>query len=269
MINKGPRVKREKVSKCNICQVESKLTWDHVPPQGGIELKPVEQETIFHRLTTDTENKVFTISQNGVKFRTICGQCNNYWLGKKYDPVLNEFALTLGKLLQTTIQLPSVIHIRTRPTAIIRAILGHLLAAKAHIDTVVLDDEIRSFFFDENAPIPKSMHVFYWIYPYTSIVVLRDIAMPAIRGKFDNYGFFNIIKYFPIAYLISDTPSYEGLQELTTFRNLKSNEFAEIPIQLHQVKHPAWPEIIDEQNMIMGGQSIQSSIHATPKRKKD
>jgi hypothetical protein len=244
------------------------MTWDHVPPQGGIALSPVEQELVFDRLTADATNRVFTISQNGVKFRTICGQCNNAWLGKKYDPALNEFALTTGKLLQTTIHLPPIINVRARPTAITRAILGHMVAAKAHIDDTVPDREIRSFFFEEDAPIPDSIHVFYWMYPYTSIVIIRDIAMPAIRGRFGASGTFSILKYFPVAYLVTDIQAYEGLTELTSFRHLKSSEFADIPIPLQKVKHPEWPEMVDDHNMVAGGISLQSSIYATPRRTK-
>ena len=268
MISRYSQVKREKSSLCNICQSQSQMTWDHIPPKGGIILGPVEQETVFERLTTDPKDRVYTISQNGVKFRTICSNCNNFWLGTKYDPALNEFALSTGKILIENNPLPQFIQVRCKPTAIIRAILGHLLAAKAQIDNVVLDNEIRGFFFDENTPNPSSIHVFYWIYPYSSIVILRDIVMPAVRGRFDESGFFNIIKYFPIAYLVTDLQSYEGLMELTVFRDMKTNEYADILIPLNSFKHPQWPEIVDPGNMVVGGTGLQSSILATPKRRK-
>lgn len=246
------------------------MTWDHVPPQGGIKLTPVEQELVFDRLTADAKGRFYSISQNGVKFRTICGKCNNTWLGKKYDPALNEFTVTTGKLLQTTIHLPSIINVRARPTAIARAVLGHMLAAKIHIDDVVPDREIREFFFDEDAPIPDSIHLFYWIYPYTSVVLIRDIAMPAARGRFDgSVGVFSILKYFPVAYLVTDLQSYEGLTELTSFRHLKSSEFADIPIPLQKIHDLAWPEMVDDNNIVAGGISLQSSIYATPRRKKE
>lgn len=245
------------------------MTWDHVPPQGGIELSSVEQELVFDRLTADAKDRAFTISQNGVKFRTICGNCNNFWLGKKYDPALNEFTLNTGKLLHTTIHLPPVINVRAKPTAIIRAILGHLLAAKTNIDDTVTDREVRSFFFDEDAPIPDSIHVFYWIYPYTSVVIIRDIAMLAMRGKFGDAGLFSILKYFPVAFLVTNLQSYEGLTELTSFRHLKSSEFANISIPLQKVKHPTWPETVDDYNIVAGGISLESSVYATPRIKKN
>ena len=92
--------------------------------------------------------------------------------------------------------------------------------------------------------------------------------MPAVRGRFDKFGLFSIIKYFPVAYLVTDLQSYEGLAELTSFRHLKSSEYAEIPIPLRKIENPAWPEMVDDRNFVMAGQSFQSSIYATPKRKK-
>ncbi len=268
MMLRYSKVKREKIGPCNICKKKSKLTWDHVPPQGGIELKPVEIENVLNRMVADEKDRAYTISQNGVRFRTICADCNNSWLGTKYDPRLNDFSLTIGKLVQGKIPLPPVIHVQAWPVAIMRAILGHLLAAKTNIDSVTSDNKIRDFFFDEELPIPESINIFYWIYPYSSIVLLRDFAMPAVRGRFDESGVFNVIKYFPIAYLITDRPSYEGLQELTVFRHLKPTEYSEISIPLREIKHPEWPEIVEDGNFLITSKGSESSIYAIPKKKK-
>ena len=132
------KVKREKVSQCNICRREELLSYDHVPPKGGIDLSIVEQETILERVTVEQGKRKYSISQNGVKFRTICRKCNSI-LGEKYDTVLNDFAIGVGKFLKSTIDLPPIVHYETRPTALIRALLGHLLATKAHIDDVSFD----------------------------------------------------------------------------------------------------------------------------------
>ena len=226
------KIKREKRSNCNICGNMASLTWDHVPPQGGIEVTQIEQETILQHLVSDGDNKKYHISQNGVKFRTICSKCNNDLLGRKYDPILNEFAIGVGRYLNTTLVLPSIIHYETKPTGLIRAIMGHLLAAKAEIDDVLFDKKMREIVLDENAFIPEDIKVFYWIYPYRDIVLIRDIVMPAVRGKFNKNGFFNILKYFPIAYILTDLYHYEGLDELTIYRHLRPDETTRIKIDL-------------------------------------
>jgi len=71
------KMKRDKNHFCNICKSKTLLTWDHVPPQGGIDITPVEQETILERLTASKDDRQYLISQNGVKYRTICKDCND------------------------------------------------------------------------------------------------------------------------------------------------------------------------------------------------
>ena len=262
------KVKRKKRGRCNICLKESFLTWDHIPPKGGIDINPVDQETVFQRMTKrDGKKKFMSISQNGVKYRTLCSDCNNNWLGTKYDPVLNDFSLGIGNILRTTVDLPNTFQFKTRPAALIRAVLGHLIASKAEIDEVVTDKVIREFFFEENAPIPDSINLFYWIYPYKNITIMRDFVMPSVRGNFGNLALFSVLKYFPIAYLVCDINKYENLNELTKFRSLRAEDAALVPIDLNIIRHPLWPEVADEGNFIVGGASLASSIHATPRVK--
>jgi len=262
-----PKFKRDKVSRCNICKKRKHLSWDHVPPKGGIDLSAVEQETVFSH-TTLPNNRKYSISQNGVKYRTICKECNEK-IGKKFDPVLNGFARGIGNILKRKLILPSIIYYKTKPNLLIRAILAHLLAAKGDIDKVTMDEQIRNFIFDENASTPEKINIFYWVHPYTNTVILRDVAMLSIRGKFaGNVGFFSIFKYFPIAYLVCNLKEYEGLNELTLYRNCKPQDIIDIPINLKDIRGPEWPEIVDAGNMVMGGGSIQSSVSAIPKNKK-
>jgi hypothetical protein len=176
------KVKRDKADLCNICGKQTSLCWDHVPPQGGIVVTPVEQETILQRLTGKEKEKFYSISQNGVKFRTICDYCNNSLLGQKFDPVLNDFALGVSRFLNTTLEMPPIIKYETRPNPLIRAIVGHLLAAKGNFERTTIDEKLRSFSLDESAHFPNDLKIFYWAYPYSYIAVIRDVVMPALRG---------------------------------------------------------------------------------------
>jgi hypothetical protein len=262
-INQG---KRSKVGLCNICKQSASLSWDHVPPKGGIDLKPVEQVTILQSLTGNPEEQKSHISQNGVKYRTLCKYCNNR-LGSSYDPVLNNFALGIGRILKSVDPVPPIIHYKTQPGKLIRSILGHLLAAKGVIDDVIVDRTIREFLSDDLNQLPEEIKIFYWIYPYSDIFVIRDVCMPAVRGDFSKVGFFSgILKYFPVAYLVCNLEQYEGLDELTIYRDLNLEETAEIPIRLTEIRHPVWPEMTDEGNIMAGGLSLNSSVHARPKK---
>jgi len=260
-------IKRKQIDRCNICGRKSILGWDHVPPQGGIDLSSVEIRSILQRIAPDKNRNKFLLSQNGLKYRTLCGDCNNK-LGREYDPILNKFAREVGSFMKTAINLTTAVQFKTKPNVLIRAILGHMLAAKAHYDDVLTDEAFRSFLFDTCATLPKDIYVFYWVYPFQSIVVLRNVLMLAVRGQFDEVASFDILKYFPVGYLVTDKPKYEYLSELSAFRNLDTFADGEVPIDFHSIYEPDWPEKIDDGNVLLGGQSLASSVYAIPRKKK-
>lgn len=260
------KTKREKVGLCNICSQMKDLTWDHVPPKGGIEISTMKMESLFDVFTGTDEAKNCE-SQNGLKFRTICKECNEF-LGQKYDPVVNEFALSVGRYLKSRFKFPEIIHHKTKPLRLIKGILGHLIAAKVEYDDVVLDTQVRAFILDENSLVPDNIHIFYWVYPYDRTVILRDFAMPSVRGKFEKFGVFHTLKYFPIAYLVSDNKKYEGLSELTKYKNVHVDDEIEVQIDLKRVEHHYWPEIVDSGNILLGGESARNALTAVPKKRK-
>src|SRR5713226_5715297 len=64
-----------KVGYCNICGRHRPLTADHVPPKGSGGLSDAELKTLSRYLLLDAHRP--KIYQNGVKFPTLCGDCNN------------------------------------------------------------------------------------------------------------------------------------------------------------------------------------------------
>lgn len=252
--------KREKIDKCNICLEEKALSWDHIPPKGSIETTPVEMDSLFQALIKDTGRKLKE-SQNGMKLRTICRECNSK-LGTKYDTIIKEFSLSVGRYLTSNFQFPDTIHHSTKPIPLMKGILGHLVASKMTLDDAYFDDHVREILFDDTKTIPETIKIFYWLYPYEQIVIMRDFAIPSVRGNFKNFGVFQMLKFFPIAYLVSDVTEYEGLHELSRYRELRMDEVVEIPIQLNRVEHPLWPEMVDDRNILLGGQGSMDSILA-------
>lgn len=224
----------------------------------------MEMETLLYVFTRKEEVRKIRESQNGIKFRTICKECNEF-LGVNYDTVINDFASSVGRYLKSQLKFPETLHHKTKPVRLMRGILGHFLAAKAEFDEVLFDQQVRQFIFDEDEAIPENIHIFYWVYPYDCTIILRDFGMPAIRGNFKGFGFFQTLKYFPVAYLISDKPRYENLLELTKYRTYGINDEVEIPIQLSRVEHHYWPEMVDRGNILFGGQAVAGSVTASPK----
>ncbi|MHA1615672.1 MAG: hypothetical protein ACTSYJ_12570 [Candidatus Thorarchaeota archaeon] len=257
--------KRERKSICNICRSEADLSWDHVPPKGGITLTPIEMKSVFGNMLGN-RTAFSPESQNGMKYRTICNQCNAS-LGK-YDRTLNEFALSIGKCLTSTVALPSVLELNTRPQTLMKAVIGHLLAAKVNIENTEFDRLAQEYVLDPDMKLPDDFHLFYWIYPYSSSVVIREFAMFWPRGTLNEPAIFQTLKYFPIAYLCCDKPDYSGLPALSEYRECKLDDNRRIRIELNRIEDSDWPEApsADDNNHVILGKSASNAIRAKPKQ---
>ena len=123
LLTKGPRIGR-----CNICGDYGPLTEDHTPPKGCVHPTQVEMQHITAALSQEPSQTRGAYSQNGVKYRTLCGVCNNTRLGARYDPHLISFVNAIGQVLRSQIYLPNSLTLNVRPQPVVRAILGHMAA---------------------------------------------------------------------------------------------------------------------------------------------
>ena len=260
------KVKRERVSICNLCRREQTLTWDHVPPKGGIEISSVEMQTVFAAMTGGQASPKLRESQNGVKYRTICKACNEY-LGVEYDPSLNDFAVSVGRYVRTALELPSTISHRVKPQRVMKALLGHLVAAKVEVEDTYFDKLAREYVLGPGRPMPETLNIFYWIYPYQCSVTIRDFGMFTPRGTFNEPAIFQTLKYFPIAYLCSEKCDYAGLPSFSRYRCAGLDDEIEVPIDLRRVEDPFWPEAPSDtdNNVFFGGQSASNAVLARPR----
>jgi len=255
------------IGKCNICPNEGALSWDHVPPKGGYFPTKMEMNNVLGALSAKDEYKKYQETQNGVKFRTICRDCNSK-LNKLYDKEINKFANSLGKFLRSNLILPPVIEYEVKPVKIMKGILGHLLSVKLENLDTPFDNQIRDIIFSSNKRISNDIHIFYWIYPYQNVVILRDFGMTKYRnGNLRDVAFFQLLKYPPVAYLITDASSYQGLPELTQFRDLDDDKEIKMMINLKNIHPVDWPEVVDSMNMLFLGNSAVNSVFAKPKSK--
>ncbi|QLG39412.1 hypothetical protein HW560_15805 [Paenibacillus sp. E222] len=255
------KFKRDKVDICNICLQKRQLTWDHIPPKGGVEFTEVEQWNIMQHMVE--KNTKHIPSQNGVKYRTLCQECNNSLLGAQYDPVINSFAEDVGQYLKSSLIIPEVIRFKTKPVKIVKAVLGHLLAAKGELSFSNQDVAFREYVLDHDMKVPRGYKVFYWVYPFNNIRIMQNFSMMKVKGsESGRHGMFSLLKYLPIAYLVTDLEYYEGLDELTQYCINAPDTEMEIPIRLNDLKNQVWPEV-DDYNVLLTGDDI--GVFAKPK----
>ena len=256
------KVKRLRTDKCNICRLSKPMTWDHVPPRGGITITSVEIEKIYAILSHNKPSK--TIYQNGVKYRTICKECNSE-IGKEYDPTLNEFNSTITAYFNSNLIPPKFAYIKSKPNRLIRAILAHLLSAKENIDDVIFDATIRSFIFDDKIDVPDNINIYFWIYPYDCTIILRDCMLSVKQGEFDKFTFCHIIKYFPIAFIVTDSTEFRGLSSLTKYKSNNIDDEKEIRIDFERIESFDWPERVDNTNVLITSTETSNGIFAKPR----
>ena len=151
-----------------------------------------------------------------------------------------------------------------------RSVLGHLLAAKTETDEVMIDGLIRPCVIEPSMPIHDDIHILYWVYPYEETVILRDFYMPAVRGGFGDVGFFNLLKFYPLAFLVThQLPSYEGLSSLHQFNQLAPDEKRNVQINLRSTKKRSrFPEECSNNNFLAIGRTERDSVYSVPKPKK-
>lgn len=181
-----------------------------------------------------------------------------------YDPTLNAISREVGRVLKSPLVIPKVFKDETKPFRLVRAVLGHLLAAKQTHDEVLLDVEVRKFLFDLSKPVPRNIHVFYWMHPYGDHLIVRDAGILKTRGNFSSGGVFaHVLKFFPLAYMVANSERYEGLPSLTQFGPIGPYTKIEIPIDVSNWRKPLWPIEPDDDNILMTGPSFESAVHIT------
>lgn len=256
--------------RCNICLKAEALTDDHVPPKRCLRDRSVHLYGLA-QLARNQEVPIFhTRSNDGIRYRTLCGYCNNTLLGR-YDDDLKTLAHSISSFCESRLVLPRrspELPVRCRPRAIIQSVLGHLLAAKSVTDARGhLDVALRPSILDPATPVPDWIHIFYWLHPHRAVDVVRDIGMPAVRGRLlgSDFAMFSILKFYPIGFIVTDAPSYEGLPSLDEFRAAPVELETHLKLPVDVIFPSDWPNnVTADGNIIMAVDTYRDAVRAVP-----
>lgn len=232
------KIKRPKVDRCNICGKNTKLTWDHVPPKACNNCYSVKVNSLFAGIPQ--VNQYEEQFQNGVKFRSLCNECNNGFLGAKYDPAYYAFIGDMSKMLLSQVQLPIRLTLNAEINKVARAVCGHILAAKHHYNDVVgtIDNDLREYLFDESRKRPRDLFLYYWVYPYSSVVVIRDVAIKSYTTDCPE-GVVSVLSFFPISFILTTELSPGmNMPDLFTYTTTSINGSVNVPIDFQTAYYP-------------------------------
>ena len=247
---------------CNICEQKRNLTDDHIPPRCCGNDKAIVARRIYAEELI--ARQVDAKSNNGLKWRTLCRQCNGDLIGR-WDPALGEFTKQTEAIISPSLALPQRLNMNIRGGAVLRSLLGHVVAAKTQGDAVPLDAKIRDYLLDRAALDPK-IGVYCWLYPYRPIVVARDFTWVEVEGEGGaSPGLATVIKFYPLAVLVLDA-SVKGqsnsnyMTPLHPFAGTDENLETAIEILRQPIFHPGWPERAMGNHLVLGGRTYVDSV---------
>ena len=240
---------RMKKGLCNICGKARPLTRDHIFPLSTVSSRSLEVRTLAQDLSCEPLEP--QLAQASVERRTICEECNSSRLGNRYDPYLKEFSERVASWIRARYEqhltLPSNFTVKLKPNRVIRAIVGHLLAAEARprrfapLVHAPMPDAMRDFFLDKSKELPSELEVFCWPYPSDMQVVIRSAGIG--QYGFRHFVTSDFMKAFPLAYWLTwERPKSVSvsLSQIPSSRLL--NDEKSVEISLENVPPVDWPE---------------------------
>ena len=244
------REKRKLNDRCNICGQVSNLTWDHVPPKFCFNNGKIKYNSILEMNKKEIKSQ---ISQNGLKYRSICSKCNNDLLGSDYDKEYKKLVDILYELYVTPGEIAQYVEIQgINVNKISRAVIGHLLAARNEYIDGKTEDKLRKYFLNTNQKPPKEFKLLYYVYIYNTIMIIRDVV-PKKFGRIEYAipeGLISCMNSFPMAFILThncdnDVQLYdmfelcsENIEEVV---NLKIDLLSYMYPNKKKLRDPYWP----------------------------
>lgn len=268
-----PKTRGTEYGICNICGEYGKLTEDHTPPQGCIKPKAVEIKHIHSHLKLTKGLDKGRIIQKGLCYRTLCGRCNNGILGTDCDPEFIRLVNQIGRLLTSSLHLPPYVKVSIKPQKIMRSLLGHLQAMGVdRYQKGSLTEPLRNYMLDYSLPLPQSLKIYYWIFPFKDCLLARDCLLIS-SPRMDSYTPVWFVKFFPVAFLVAieETNCLAHkfkLQELSIHRSCAFEEDRDIFIHLNCFPGRRWPEAPEDHTGVMHGNDAIVSYDYVPEKKK-
>jgi len=248
---------------CNICGTAGPLTRDHVFPLSTVIMRTLEVHTLAQDLSCVPSEP--QLAHGSVERRTICKRCNSTRLGAQYDPTLKRFEERVASWIRARykrhLALPSAFRVNLKPNRVIRAIVGHLLAAEtrssrsAPLVHAPMPDAMRDYFLDETKELPPELEVFCWPYPSNMQVVIRSAGI----GQYGSGDFVvsDFMKAFPLAFWLAwDRPKSVPVTLCRLPSSKDLDEDVTIEISLRNVPPIDWPERPHDYDMLLFNDSM-------------
>jgi hypothetical protein len=222
------------------------LTENHIPPQAVGNFDHWNAQSYLTVSAADRELFYGRRFNGGLRFKTLCAECNN-GLGGKEDKAIINFFERVRKLLNSRVILLSRMQVPARPNQI----LAHLVSANESGVPSAFDVEARELFFGKKSLSLSSWNLFYWIYLCPNLFLMRN-AYYTVWHPTVTVTPIQVLKFFPLAFMFTQEPWFFGLPNMRSFLRSEDDEVVDLPVEL-QAKdgHPVWPVVPESINSIL------------------
>lgn len=253
---------------CNICGAIGQLTEDHTPPKGYAPGVPVQISHIAERLCSERRPRIHK-APDGIKYRSLCVDCNSRLLGSEYDPALIHMAREVTRLITSDFYLPRISAIRITPQRVARSVLGHIAAQGIdRFPKGKITNPLRDYILDPALPMLPDMRLHYWLYPHRPRVLIRDAAITQL-GDGRKPSLIWLMKCFPLAFAVLWERDYrfEGQQprDFDAYTHFGIDEAADLPIDISYTPHEHWPEAPTDNTVLLMGEQAVTAMASPPR----
>lgn len=237
-----------------------------MPPKGVNKFHKMKLDEIASVLGAEQAGKKQGREfQQGVKFRSLCRNCNGNLLGGEYDPSLVDLSNKVSSYLNSLVALPSITTFTTSPGRVIRSVLGHILALNIErFPRGEFGDAAANLVLNPEEPIPEELGVYYWLYPFWDQVAIRHFGLLVHFGAPPLVV--SLIKFMPLAFMITWNPE-RGFKipfpNMADFAIGSGDHLADITVHFSNIPHQRYPEAPDKNGATLHG---NESYYAQVKR---
>lgn len=226
---------------CKLCGKQGKLTFEHIPPEGAFNSKPVyfqDKENLLDRSSYRYGGR--KRSNKGAGGYHLCKSCNNN-TGSWYANDYIEFAKQGAYVLTHRVYANHFIcaEYKIRPLNVLKQVLTMFIALE-NSGYLIKTSGLREFILDkESNQLPSNIRVLMYM---TSTIKLRNsLSWSNMDGCARTFG---EISYTPFGFHISiDTPTINRpFCDITHFTSLAFNEDATVKLPLrHLIPRSMFP----------------------------
>jgi hypothetical protein len=188
--------------------------------------------------------------RGGIRFRTLCAECNN-GLGAKEDKALISFCERVKKIIESPILRSPMSRVPAKPNLIYRGLLGHLVAANDSGVPSAFDTDARELFFRRRDLRSATYSLFYWIYVDDALFLMRNAYHTVWHPRVEVRPI-QIAKMYPLAFMFVQEPWFLGLPNMRSFLRANDEQEYDVPIWIYRRDtSPVWPVVAEQQNIIL------------------